>query len=192
MRSTKPLKEVASVFFKLGCIAFGGPAAHIAMTENEVVTKRKWVTPEHFLDLMGATNLIPGPNSTEMTMHYGYEHAGWKGLIVAGFCFIFPAVVITALFGWLYETYGQLPNVEPFIYGIQAAVIAIIAMAGFKLGKKAVKNSELAILGSLTLAACLLGLNEIIAFFGCGLLGCVIRLIQKTTAEDSVVFSRYF
>jgi len=188
MQPTNHLKEIASVFFKLGCIAFGGPAAHIAMMENEVVTKRKWMTPHHFLDLMGATNLIPGPNSTEMTMHCGYERAGWKGLVIAGFCFIFPAVVITALFGWLYQTYGQLPSVEPFIYGIQAAVIAIIAMAGYRLGKKAVKNTELAILGSLTLAACLLGINEVIALFSCGLLGCILYLTKAKTGRLNSFF----
>lgn len=173
------LTEIASLFFKLGCIAFGGPAAHIAMMEDEVVRKRKWMTQEHFLDLMGATNLIPGPNSTEMTMHCGHERGGWKGLFVAGFCFIFPAVVITGFFAWLYAKYGQLPEVEPFIYGIKPAVIAIILSAAFRLGKKAVKNTELAILGMITLVACLLGLNEIIALFACGFLGLVSYLAKK-------------
>jgi chromate transporter len=170
MSIKKELLEIAKLFFKLGSIAFGGPAAHIAMMEDEVVKKRKWMTQEHFLDLVGATNLIPGPNSTEMTMHCGYERAGWKGLFVAGFCFIFPAVVITSIFAWLYQEYGQLPKVEPFIYGIKPAVIAIIIIAAFRLGKKAVKNIELAISGVLTLVACLFGSNEIIALFGYGLL----------------------
>ena len=98
------LGEVARLFFKLGCIAFGGPAAHVAMMEEEVVSKRKWMTRQHFLDLMGATNLIPGPNSTEMTMHCGHERAGVPGLFVAGACFIFPAVVITGIFAFLYVT----------------------------------------------------------------------------------------
>ena len=100
MNKQNNLGEVARLFFKLGCIGFGGPAVHIAMMEEEVVRKRKWMTPEHFLDLVGATNLIPGPNSTEMTMHCGHERAGWKGLIVAGVCFIFPAVIINAIFAW--------------------------------------------------------------------------------------------
>ncbi|WP_412984758.1 chromate efflux transporter [Pontimicrobium sp. IMCC45349] len=173
------LKEVAALFFKLGCIAFGGPAAHVAMMEDEVVRKRKWMTQEHFLDLMGATNLIPGPNSTEMTMHCGHERAGWKGLFVAGICFIFPAVTITALFAWLYQEYGQLPDVKPFIYGIKPAVIAIIIMAGFRLGKKAVKNTTLAILGIITLGACLYGIPEIAALFGCGFLGLLLYYIRK-------------
>lgn len=173
------LKEIAKLFFKLGSISFGGPAAHIAMMDDEVVKKRKWMTQEHFLDLVGATNLIPGPNSTEMTMHCGYERAGWKGLFVAGFCFIFPAVVITSVFAWLYQEYGQLPKVEPFIYGIKPAVIAIIVMAAYRLGKKAVKNTELTILGVITLIACLFGVNEIMALFGCGLLGLVLYFFKK-------------
>ncbi|SNY95237.1 chromate efflux transporter [Flagellimonas pacifica] len=180
MSQKNELKEIAKLFFKLGCIAFGGPAAHVAMMEDEVVNKRKWMTQEHFLDLVGATNLIPGPNSTEMTMHCGHERAGWKGLFVAGICFIFPAVVITALFAWLYQEYGQLPKVEPFIYGIKPAVIAIIIMAAFRLGKKAVKTKELTLLGSIALAACLLGVNEIAALFGTGLLGLGLYFAKKS------------
>lgn len=179
------LKEVASLFFKLGCIAFGGPASHIAMMEDEVVKKRKWITEEHFLDLIGATNLIPGPNSTEMTMHCGHERAGWQGMIVAGVCFIFPAVVITLVFAWLYQKYGNLPEVEPFIYGIKPAVIAIILSAVFRLGKKAIKSNLLIALGVLTLVACLLGVNEILALFGCGILGLVIYLFSRSKSLNS-------
>ncbi len=171
MNKKKRLKEVAGLFFKLGCIAFGGPAAHIAMMEEEVVDKRKWMDRQHFLDLMGATNLIPGPNSTEMTMHCGHERAGIPGLFVAGACFIFPAVVITGIFAWLYAEYGQLPQVEPFIFGIKPAVLAIIAAAVIKLGKKALKNWELAILGGLVLLVSLLGVNEILALLTAGVLG---------------------
>jgi len=174
------LKEVATLFFKLGSIAFGGPAAHIAMMEDEVVKKKKWMTHQHFLDLVGATNLIPGPNSTEMTMHCGHERAGWKGLIVAGVCFVFPAVAITMVFAWLYQQYGQLPNVEPFIYGIKPAVIAIILGAVYRLGKKALKNVQMGIFGVLTLVACLLGVHEILALFACGFVGLVWYLIQNS------------
>ncbi|TXN35153.1 chromate efflux transporter [Flagellimonas hymeniacidonis] len=183
MSQKTELKEIAKLFFKLGSIAFGGPAAHIAMMEDEVVKKRKWMTQEHFLDLMGATNLIPGPNSTEMTMHCGHERAGWKGLFVAGFCFIFPAVVITSIFAWLYQQYGQLPTVEPFIYGIKPAVISIIIMAAFRLGKKAVKTTELSILGIAALIACLFGVNEIIALFGTGFLGFLLYLFKKNRSN---------
>ncbi len=179
----KNLKEVAVLFFKLGCIAFGGPAAHIAMMEDEVVKKRKWMTHQHFLDLIGATNLIPGPNSTEMTMHCGHERAGWKGLVAAGACFIFPAVTITMVFAWLYQKYGQLPEVEPFIYGIKPAVIAIILGAVYRLGKKALKNVELGILGGLTLIACLLGVHEILALFVCGLLGLFLHFISNPKSK---------
>jgi len=167
------LLEVAAVFFKMGCIAFGGPAAHIAMMEEEIVNKRKWIDRQHFLDLIGATNLIPGPNSTEMTMHCGHERAGVPGLFVAGFCFVFPAVVITGIFAWLYTTYGQLPEVESFIYGIKPAVLAIIAGAILKLGKKALKGIELGVLGGLALVAALAGINEIVALLGTGILGTI-------------------
>ncbi len=171
MSQQEKLKEVAGVFFKLGCVAFGGPAAHVAMMEEEIVNKRKWMDRQHFLDLMGATNLIPGPNSTEMTMHCGHERAGAAGLFVAGACFIFPAVVITGIFAWLYGKYGQLPAVEPFIYGIKPAVLVIILMAIIKLGKKALKSWELGVLGALVLLASLLGVNEIIALLSAGVLG---------------------
>jgi chromate transporter len=173
------LKEVFLVFFKLGCLAFGGPAAHVAMMEDEIVKKRKWISQQHFLDLIGATNLIPGPNSTEMTMHCGHERAGIKGLFVAGASFIFPAVVITMIFAWLYESYGNLPAVEPFIYGIKPAVLAIILATVFRLAKKALKNSQLIILGIITLVAAYLGVHEMIALFTCGLLGIVLYSLKR-------------
>ena len=179
------LKEVFAVFFKLGCIAFGGPAAHIAMMEDEIVHKRKWMDRQHFLDLIGATNLIPGPNSTEMTMHCGHERAGIKGLFVAGASFIFPAVVITGIIAWLYAKYGQLPQVEPFIFGIKPAVLAVIASAIFKLGKKAFKNWELIILGFFVLFAGLLGFNEIIALLSAGIIGAIYFMV-KNKARDQL------
>ncbi len=167
------LGEIARLFFKLGVIAFGGPAAHIAMMEDEFVTRRKWIGRQHFLDLIGATNLIPGPNSTEMTMHVGYERGGWPGLFTAGACFIFPAVVITGVFGWLYVTYGALPEVEPFLYGIKPAVIAVILGAVWKLGKKAVKGWRLALIGVAVGALALYGLGEIAVLLLGGVVGMV-------------------
>jgi len=155
------LGEIARLFLKLGITAFGGPAAHIAMMEDEFVTRRKWISRQHFLDLIGATNLIPGPNSTEMTMHVGYERAGWPGLFVAGGCFIVPAAVLTGWAGWLYVTYGSLPEVEPFLYGIKPAVIAVILGAIWKLGQKAVKGWRFAVIGLAVVAAVLAGLGEI-------------------------------
>jgi len=184
-RSTN-LKEIASVFFRLGLVAFGGPAAHIAMMEDEIVEKRKWIDRQHFLDLMGATNLIPGPNSTEMTMHCGHERGGVPGLFVAGICFIFPAVVLTAILGYLYVTYGQLPAVEPFLLGIKPAVLALIAAAIYKLGKKALKGIELGILGLLTVAASLLGVNEIVALLTAGVLGTLYFYFKSATKTRKV------
>ncbi|MAP55858.1 chromate efflux transporter [Altibacter sp.] len=178
--SSKNLKEVAAVFFKLGCFAFGGPAAHIAMMEQEVVSKRQWMTRPHFLDLIGATNLIPGPNSTEMTMHCGHERAGKKGLVVAGLSFILPAVVITGLLAFVYVRYGSLPQVAPFIQGIQPAVLAIIAAAILKLGKKAVKTWELGIIGVFVLAAALLGINEVVALLLGGVVGFFYFFLKNT------------
>jgi len=184
MKPTNNLKEVAIVFFKLGCFAFGGPAAHIAMMEDEVVTKREWMTRDYFLDLIGATNLIPGPNSTEMTMHCGYERAGKTGLFVAGICFIFPAIVITGFLAWLYAEYGELPEVAPFIFGIKPAVLAIIASAILKLGRKAIKGWEIAALGILVFLASVSGVNEILALLGAGLIGMVYFQIKTNLSND--------
>ncbi len=177
--SNLKLKEVAQVFFKLGCFAFGGPAAHIAMMEEEIVTKRQWMSRDYFLDMIGATNLIPGPNSTEMTMHCGYERAGKKGLYVAGLCFIFPAIIITGLLAYLYVEYGTLPEVQPFIFGIKPAVLALIASAIFKLGKKAVKGMELAVLGGLVLIVCLLGVSEVVALLSAGVIGALYFYLKE-------------
>lgn len=165
------LKEIAALFFKLGIFAFGGPAAHIAMLEDEVVTRRGWMSQAHFLDLVGATNLIPGPNSTEMTMHVGYERGGWPGLFVAGGLFILPAVTLTGLLAWGYVTYGALPQVEPFLYGIKPAVIAVILAAVWRLGKKAVKGWPFIVVGVGVIAAVMLGTGELTALLVGGVLG---------------------
>jgi chromate transporter len=184
---TKNLTEVASVFLKLGCFAFGGPAAHVAMMEQEIVHKRKWMDHDHFLDLLGTTNLIPGPNSTEMTMHCGRERAGILGLFVAGFCFIFPAVLITALLGWVYVEYGSIPQIESVFQGITPAVIAIILIASIKLAQKANKNNELAIIGLLAATAYLLGINEVQILFGFGIIGAIyFYLKEKRKATFSI------
>lgn len=178
------LLEVARLFFKLGLIAFGGPAAHIAMMEDEFVTRRKWITRQHFLDLIGATNLIPGPNSTEMTMHVGYERAGWPGLFTAGACFIFPAVVITGGLAWLYVEYGEVPQVEPFLYGIKPAVIAVILGAVWKLGRSAVKGWRLGVIGFVAAALVLQGVGEIQALLACGIVG-MLWIRYSGTADTS-------
>lgn len=168
------LRELAKLFLKLGVIGFGGPAAHIAMMENEVVQRRQWLTRQHFLDLIGATNLIPGPNSTEMAIHVGYIYAGWLGLIVSGVCFILPAVLITAGLAWFYVTYGTLPQVAPLLYGIKPAVLGIILDALWRLGKKAIKTRKLFIVAlSVVLLLWLLRLNEVIVLLIGGILGMV-------------------
>lgn len=163
------IKEIAKLFLKLGFIGFGGPAAHIAMMQQEVVVKRKWMSEQHFLDLLGATNLIPGPNSTEMAIHIGYDKGGWKGLLAAGMCFIFPAVFITGIFAWLYRKYGQLPEIQPFIYGIKPAIIAIIIGAIFPLAKKSIKSILLACIGISVLVLSFFGISEVYLMFGAGL-----------------------
>ena len=162
------LLDVAKLFLKLGFTAFGGPAAHIAMMQDEVVNKRKWLNEQEFLDLIGATNLIPGPNSTEMAIHIGKKRAGWPGLMIAGLCFIIPAVMITYIFAWMYKLYGHLPEMQPYIYGIKPAIIAIILSAVFPLAKRSLKSISLVIIGLLVLIASLSGIYEIYLMFGAG------------------------
>ncbi|MCT7992826.1 chromate efflux transporter [Laspinema olomoucense] len=168
-----PLFELAQVFLKLGIIGFGGPAAHIAMMEDEVVHRRQWLTQEQFLDLVGATNLIPGPNSTEMAIHIGYIYAGGLGLIVAGTCFVVPAVLMTAALAWGYVQFGELPQVYPLLYGIKPAVLAVIFTALWRLGKKAVKSRELLMIAIATAMAVWFGVNEVFALLLGGILGAV-------------------
>lgn len=182
------LSQLAKLFLKLGIIGFGGPAVHIALMEEEVVRKRAWMSEAHFLDLVGATNLIPGPNSTEMTMHIGHERAGWKGLIVAGSCFILPAVLITGFLAWLYQQYGQLPQVQPFIYGIKPAIIAVVFSLMINLGRKALKSIELGILGLLAAIAVLAGYNEIYVLFGGGLLSVLIHMMKHQARSVNGIF----
>lgn len=189
MEKKNNLKEIAKLFLKLGTIGFGGPAVHIAMMQDEVVVKKKWLSEQHFLDLIGATNLIPGPNSTEMAIHIGHEKGGWKGLIVAGFCFIFPAVMITLLFAWMYKEYGQIPEIKPFLYGIKPAIIAIILSAIFPLAKKSLKTMQLGIIGFLVLFLSLLNYNEIILLFGAGLVALLIYYLkQQTNKSIPIIF----
>ncbi len=189
-RAKGSLAEIARLFGRLGVVAFGGPAAHIAMMEDEFVMRRGWVTHEHFLDLVGATNLIPGPNSTEMTMHLGYERGGWPGLFTAGSCFIIPAVSITGFLAWLYVTYGALPEVEPFLYGIKPAVIAVIAGALWRLGTRAVTGWRLAVVGAAVVVAVLGGVGEVTALIAGGVVG-MLWLRWARGAADSGTAARW-
>ncbi len=173
------LGELSALFLKLGAISFGGPAAHIALIEEEIVHKRQWVTRQQFLDMLGAANLIPGPTSTEMAINVGFVRAGWAGLCVAGACFIFPAALITAVFAWAYVRFGTQAQAVSVLAGVKAAVIALIAIAIWRLGKTAVKDAGLAGLGVIALAAFFVGVNPIAILFGGGLLGMLARRITK-------------
>lgn len=161
--STTPgsLREVALLFLKLGCIAFGGPAAHIALMREEVVRRRRWIDEQHFLDLLGASNLIPGPSSTEMAIHLGYVRAGWRGLIVAGTLFILPAMLIVMALAWAYERFGSLPEATAILYGVKPVILAVVLQALWTLGRTAVKDWLLAAIGLGALGLYLLGVNEI-------------------------------
>jgi chromate transporter len=163
------LREVALLFLRLGITAFGGPAAHIAMFRDETVERRKWVSDQHFLDLLGATNLIPGPNSTEMAIHLGFVRAGWAGLIVGGASFILPALLIVMALAWAYVRFGSTPEASWLLYGIKPAVIAIILQALWGLGQKAVKGPLTALVGLVVLLLYFLGVNEIALLFAGGL-----------------------
>jgi chromate transporter len=177
------LGELVSLFFRLGATAFGGPAAHIGMMEDEVVRRRRWLTREKFLDLLGATNLIPGPNSTEMAIHVGYERGGWAGLVVAGVSFIVPALVIVLAIAWAFVRYGQLPQFEGALYGVKPVVIAIVLQALWGLGRTAVKTP---FLGGIALAAVLLnfgGLNELLVLLGGGVLVALRRALAPDWRE---------
>jgi len=164
------LRDLAALFLKLGATAFGGPAAHIAMMEDEVVHRRGWMTHQEFLDLVGATNLIPGPNSTELAIHIGWRRARWRGLIIAGVCFIIPAVCIVLLLAWAYVRYGSLPEVDAALYGIKPVILAIIAQALWRLGRTALKTIPLALVGVATTALMLAGVNELLLLGLAGLL----------------------
>jgi len=177
------LIEVFRYFFRLGFVAFGGPAAHVAMMEEDLVQGKKWLTEQEFLDYMGITNLIPGPNSTEMTMHCGYHHAGWRGLFVAGMSFIFPAVLLTCLVAIFFESYSEIEWVVPIVNGIKAAVISFILAAILKLGKKAVKNTYLAVIGVMALVAGLLGVNEILVILSLGLISMLVQMTLHSRGQ---------
>ncbi|MFM7325189.1 MAG: chromate efflux transporter [Nodosilinea sp.] len=163
------LRELAAVFLRLGSVAFGGPAAHIAMIDDEVVKQRQWMGREQLLDLIGVTNLLPGPNSTELAIHVGYERAGWAGLWVAGSCFILPAMGIVWLLAAIYVRYQTLPQLEGLLYGIKPVIIAIILQALVKLGQKALKDGPTAIAALGVVVAYFLQLNEILLLLVAGL-----------------------
>jgi chromate transporter len=173
--NSSALKEIAKSFLKLGATAFGGPAAHIAMMEDEFVKKKNWLTHEHFLDLLGATNLIPGPNSTEMAIHIGYLKAKWKGLLTAGICFIFPATFITLIFAALYKLYGAVPKIDPFMIGIRSSIIAVIIAAVYRLSKPVVKDKFKLSLFAAVFILYLAGVDAILLLISAGVIGIIWR-----------------
>lgn len=183
------LRELAVLFLKLGAISFGGPAAHVALIESEIVRKRQWLTRQQFLDMLGAANLIPGPTSTEMAINVGFVRAGWAGLCVAGASFILPAALITGAFAWAYVRFGSLPQAGFILRGIKPAVIAVIAIAIWRLVKTAVRNVGLGLLGGLALAAFFLGVNPIAILFGGGLVGMIARIAAKPRANAVPIFA---
>ena len=182
-RQTRMLGELALVFLKLGTTAFGGPAAHIAMMEEEVVRRRGWLSHEQFLDLLGATNLIPGPNSTELAIHIGHQVGGWRGWFVAGACFILPATLIVGAIAWAYVTYGMLPQVAGILFGVKPVIIAVVLQALWNLGGKAIKTRAFLALAVGAAALSFMGVNELVVLFGAGILVALIRWIAKQRSD---------
>ena len=183
---------MAALFLKLGAISFGGPAAAIALMEDEVVRKRQWITRQQFLDMLGLTNLIPGPNSTEMAINVGFARAGWAGLAVAGASFIVPAALITAAVAWAYVRFGTLPLAESLLAGVKPAVIAVIAVGVWRLGKTAVRDVWLGILGAVAMLAFLLKLSPLAILAGGGVIGMGsqrIRKLCRTQSPDATTLS---
>jgi chromate transporter len=180
------LLEVAQVFLKLGTIAFGGPAAHIGMMRDEVVRRRQWLSDQEFLDLLGAAHLIPGPNSTEMTIFLGAQRAGWRGLIIGGASFILPAMLIVMAFGWLYVNYGSLPQMEWLLYGVKPVMVAIIAQAVWELSKRAVKGPLTLAIGAIALLLYALGVAEIPLLIAGGVLVMLIQNRSRLRARSSL------
>ncbi len=172
------------LFLRLGTTAFGGPAAHIALMEDEVVRRRRWMTRDEFLDLLGATNLIPGPNSTELAIHIGHRQAGWPGLVVAGSSFILPAVLIVTAFAWAYVRYGSLPQVAGLLYGVKPVIIVIVLQALWSLGRVAIKTKWLALVAVVGVALTLAGVHELLILFGAGVIVAASQRIGRQIRSD--------
>jgi len=186
------LGDVSRCFLKLGCLAFGGPAAHVGMFREEVVQRRRWVTDERFLDLLGMTNLIPGPNSTEMAIHLGYARAGWPGLVAGGVCFIVPAMLIVWALAWAYVRYGAQPQAVWLLYGIKPVIIAVVVQAVWRLLRVAVKGSLLAAVGAAVLALYLAGANEIALLFAGGIATVLARSLRRCRAAVTLAPAAVF
>jgi chromate transporter len=182
---TSVIREIAPPFLRLGFTAFGGPAAHIAMMEEEFVRRRGWVSPDEFLDMLGASNLVPGPSSTEMAIHIGHRRAGALGLAVAGICFIVPAMLIVMGTAWAYVTYGALPQVQGVMYGVKPVVIAIVVQALWRLGRSAIKNWMLATVAALATASALAGLSPLLVLVAAGAIAAAISTVRARAAATA-------
>jgi chromate transporter len=181
------LWELAVLFLRLGTLAMGGPAAHIAMMEDEVVRRRRWMTHERFLDMLGVCNLIPGPNSTEMAIHIGQLRAGFAGLVVAGACFIVPAAAIVLVIAWMYVRYGTMPQAVGLLYGIKPVIIAVVLQALWGLGRTAIKSRLLAAIAIVALTASLLDVNDMIVLLGGGVVMLAIRAFEDRDAARATI-----
>ncbi|MFN8573938.1 MAG: chromate efflux transporter [Gemmatimonadaceae bacterium] len=182
-RSTSTLTELAVLFLRLGATSFGGPVAHIAMMEDEVVHRRAWLTREAFLDLVGATNLIPGPNSTELAMHVGHQRAGWRGLVVSGVAFILPAAILVGVLAWGYVRYGSLPAVLGVLRGMKPVVLIVVLQALYRLGRTALRTPVLVGLAIVALAAVAAGVNELLVLLLCGVSHAAATVIGSRRGE---------
>jgi chromate transporter len=179
------LRELAWLFLRLGVTAFGGPAAHVAMMQDEVVRRRKWLSEERFLDLLGATNLIPGPNSTEMAIHIGYDRARGPGLAVAGTCFILPAMLITGALGWAYVRFETVPAATWLLYGVKPVMIAVVVQAIGTLAPKAARTTSLRLLGAAAAVLAWLGVNELALLVGAGAASAVLARLGRGRGAPS-------
>ena len=189
MTAAAPLRELAALFLRLGITAFGGPAAHIAMMRDEVVDRRRWLSDKEFLDLVAATNLIPGPNSTELAIHLGYRRGGLAGLALAGVCFILPAALVVGGIAWAYARYGTTPQVGWLMYGIGPVVIAIVVQALVKLGQAAVSRRVYAPVGAAALVAALAGVNELAVLAAGGAIGLALAMRPSGPGGSAAVLA---
>jgi chromate transporter len=186
--SRTKVSDLVFLFLRLGFTAFGGPAAHIAIMENEVVRRRRWISPERFLDLLGVANLIPGPSSTELAVFIGYEEAGWLGLVLGGVCFIFPAALMVTALAWAYVRFGSLPQLAGILYGIKPVVIAVVAQALWSLAPKAIRKSFwLGVLGVIACAASTFNLDPLVVLLGAGVASVAQRNIVRRGDSSSAV-----
>ena len=182
------MRELALVFLKLGTTAFGGPAAHIAMMEDELVRRRAWLTREELLDLVSAAALIPGPSSTEVAIYIGYRRGGWRGLLLGGLCFILPAALIVTAIAWAYVRFGRLPAVGGVLYGVKAVIIAVIAQALVAFGRTAIKSRWLLALGIAAALASALGASPVLVLLGTGLVWALGPIVRRPKGAASLLW----